>query len=208
MKDTLVFVSAPDQCSYLPDRVVQMRYEMAPGMTAADYMGRLKAGWRRFGPIMFRNECPSCRMCQSLRVPVETFRPSTSQRRVWATNVAHVDVRIGQPASSPDKLDLFHRFQRHGHQTKGWSADPGHDLRLFTNNPFPTEEWTYHVGERLVGVGYVDVLPEGLSAIYFFHDPQEAKRSLGTFNVLKTIEVARERRFAHRYFEDYVPGCR
>ena len=119
-----------------------------------------------------------------------------------------MDVRIGQPASSPDKLDLFHRFHRHGHQTKGWSADPGHDLRLFTTNPFPTEEWTYYVGERLVGVGYVDVLPEGLSAIYFFHDPHDAKRILGTFNVLKTMEIARERRFPHVYLGYYVEGCR
>ena len=208
MKDTLVFLSARDQCSYLPDRVVQMRYEMAPGLTAPGYMERLKDGWRRFGPIMFRNECPSCRMCRSLRVPVDTFRPSTSQRRVWGANVGQVDVRFAEPSPSPEKLDLFRRFHRHGHETKGWPVDPGHDLRLFTTNPFPTEEWTYYMKDRLVGVGYVDVLPEGLSAIYFFHDPHEARRSLGTFNVLKTIDVARERRLPHVYLGYYVDGCR
>jgi leucyl-tRNA---protein transferase len=208
MEPTFVVLSAPDECSYLPNERAQMRYELAPHLTPDVYMTRLREGWRRFGPIVFRNECPTCRKCQSLRVPVNSFRPSTSQRRVWARNVDDLQVRVGTPMSSPEKLALFHRFHRHGHQTKGWPTDPGHDLRLFINNPFPTEEWSYYVGERLVGVGYVDVLPEGLSAIYFFHEPDEAKRSLGTFNLLKTIEVARERRLPHVYLGYYVQGCR
>jgi arginine-tRNA-protein transferase len=208
MEQTLVFLSAPDDCSYLPRQRAQLRYEFAPHLTPTDYMTRLREGWRRFGPILFRNECPTCRKCQSLRVPVDTFRPSVSQRRAWSKNRGEVEVRIGIPSSSPQKLDLFQRFHRHGHQTKGWSADPGHDLRLFTNNPFPTEEWSYYIGERLVAVGYVDALPEGLSAIYFFHDPDEGKRSLGTFNVLTMIDAARERGLPHVYLGYYVEGCR
>ena len=208
MERSLVFVSAAERCAYLPDRQAQMRYEMAPDLTAAEYMTRLNEGWRRFGAIMFRNDCPACSMCRSLRVPVDTFRPSASQRRVWTNSVDDVEVTIDTPASSPEKLDLFRRFHHHGHQTKGWPADPGHDLRMFTRNPFPTEEWTYHVAGRLVAVGYVDVLPEALSAIYFFHDPAEGRRSLGTFNVLKTIDVARQRGLAHVYLGYWVDGCR
>jgi arginyl-tRNA--protein-N-Asp/Glu arginylyltransferase len=48
--------------------------------------------------------------------------------------------------------------------------------------PFPTEEWTYYVGHRLIAVAYVDALPEALSAIYCYYDPTEAARSPGTFN--------------------------
>ena len=185
-----------------------MRYELAPQVTPADYMVQLKDGWRRFGSILFRNECPDCQQCQSLRVPVETFVPSASQRRVWRRNVGDVVVRVATPCSTPDKLALFYRFHRHGHETKGWAGEPGHDLRLFTNNPFPTEEWTYYIEERLVGVGYIDVLPEGLSAIYFFHDPAMGSRSLGTLNILKTIAAARERGLSHVYLGYYVEGCR
>ena len=69
----------------------------------------------------------------------------------------------------------------------------GQDLSLFTVNPFRTEEWTFSLNERLVAVGYVDALPDALSAIYFFHDPQDAQRSLGTFNILAIIDAARRR---------------
>jgi arginine-tRNA-protein transferase len=205
---TVVFLSPPDQCSYLPDQVAQLQYELALDLTAAEYMTRLKAGWRRFGPVMFRHQCPACQKCESLRVPVDSFEPSTSQRRVWKRNVEQIELRIAAPVSSQERLDLFRRFHDFGHRTKGWPADPGHDLRFFTNNPFPTEEWSYFVGDRLVGVGYMDVLPEGLSAIYFFHDPEEGRRSLGTFNVLNAIDQARRRRLPHVYLGYYVEGCR
>jgi len=201
-------LSAPETCPYLPDRINQMRYEIALDLTAATYMTRLDAGWRRFGPVMFRHECPSCRRCQSMRIPVETFALSGSQRRVWRKNVQAVERRIVAPAASPGKLALFRRFHRHGHATKGWPSDAGHDLSLFTVNPFRTEEWNYYVDEALVAVGYVDTLAHGLSAIYFFHEPDEAHRSLGTFNILAMIGEARRRGLPYVYLGYYVRGCR
>jgi leucyl-tRNA---protein transferase len=204
----LVFLSAPAPCSYLPDRVAQLRYELTPGLTAAEYMERLLEGWRRFGPVIFRNECPSCRMCQSLRVPVATFQPSESQRRAWKKNDGAIRIEIGAPSDAPEKLALLARFHEHGSSTKGWPGREHPDVRLFVANPFATEEWSYFAGDRLVGVGYVDVLPGGLSAIYFFHDPDEGRRSLGTFNVLKILETARQRRLPYVYLGYYVDGCR
>ena len=60
----------------------------------------------------------------------------------------------------------------------------------------------------MVGVGYVDVLPEGMSAIYFYYDPVERDRSLGTFNVLSVLRAAADRGLPHVYLGYYVEGCR
>ena len=70
MSGNLTFTSPPSPCDYLPDRVQQLRYEVAPWLRPAGYMERMHDGWRRFGYVVFRPECPSCRMCQSLRVPL------------------------------------------------------------------------------------------------------------------------------------------
>ena len=75
------------------------------------------------------------------------------------------------------------------------------------DNPFPTQEWCYFLDGRLVGVGYVDDLPQGLSAIYFFYDPAHRNRSLGTWNVLNVIDVAAARGIPHVYLGYYVAGC-
>ena len=205
--EPLTFLAPPSPCEYLSDRLSQLRYEFAPEITREEYMERLRTGWRRFGPAIFRPECPSCQMCQSLRVPVATFTPTESQRRAWRRNEGEIRIEVGEPSWSREKLDLWRRFHRHGTETKGWPIE-NHDLSLFIDNPFPTEEWSYYLGERLIGVGYVDALPEGLSAIYFFWNPEEGRRSLGTFNILAMIEAAKERGLPHVYLGYFVEGCR
>jgi arginine-tRNA-protein transferase len=203
------FLEPASRCEYLPDRLWQLRYEIAPAMTRTDYSARMNAGWRRFGPILFRPECPECRMCQSLRVPVETFRPAEGQRRAWRKNAGDLELRVGDPVITDAKQALLDRFRQHGHETKGWPpAGEQVGMELFVRNPFSTEEWTYWLGDRLLAAGYVDVLPDGLSAIYFFWEPGEARRSLGTYNILRMIAEARARGLRHVYLGYHVQGCR
>jgi arginine-tRNA-protein transferase len=206
--EPVTFIAPPSPCHYLPGRSSQLQYEFQPAITPGDYMERLKEGWRRFGPFIFRPVCSSCRMCQPLRVPVGSFHPTRSQRRAWKRNAADVRIRIGTPSITPEREELFEKFHQYGHETKGWPEKGAERLDLFLLNPFPTEEWTYSIGERLVAVGYVDALPGGLSAIYFYWDPAEAHRSLGTFNILSMIASARERGLPHVYLGYYVDGCR
>jgi arginine-tRNA-protein transferase len=208
MASALTFLAPVSACEYLPDRRWQLRYEFMPQISRDEYMHRLQGGWRRFGPIVFRPECPACRMCRSLRVPVASFRASESQRRAWKRNTGEVTIRVDTPSISDEKAELFVRFHAHGHEVKGWPPDTEERLDLFVTNPFATEEWSYYVRDRLIGVGYVDVLPEGLSAIYFYWDPAERQRSPGTFNILAMIAAARDRGLPHVYLGYYVEGCR
>jgi arginine-tRNA-protein transferase len=208
MDSAAFFLTTASECEYLHDRTWQFRYELVQHLRPADYMQRLQQGWRRFGYAMFRPDCPSCRMCQPLRVPVSTFRASLSQRRAWKRNQGEVAVRVGAPGISRDRLDLWARFHRHGHETKGWPAEAGEDPGMLLENPFRTEEWTYYIGNRLIAVAYVDALPAALSAIYCYYDPTEKARSLGTFNILSLLASARERGLPHVYLGYYVAGCR
>lgn len=206
MKTVLSFVSSPSRCEYLHDRTWQLQYQIVATLTADEYQTHLNGGWRRFGHSMFRPACPSCRMCQSLRVPVATFRADRSQRRAWQAN-QDLRLDVGEPSRSAAKEALRARFQTFQHVHKGWPEESADYDEMFVDNPFPTEEWRYWLGDRLVGVGYVDRVPEGLSAIYFYYDPDERQRSLGTFNILSVLSSARERGLPYVYLGYYVEGC-
>jgi arginine-tRNA-protein transferase len=180
-------------------------------MTAAEYMQRMRQGWRRFGHAVFRPQCRACRACQPIRVTVDAFCPDRSQRRAQKGNEGIVAVRIGEPCTTRAKLALYDRFHAFQSDTKGWPVHPAKDAHEYTNsfvtNPFRTEEWCYYLADRLIAVGYVDDLPEGLSAIYFFYDPRERHRSLGTWNVCNIIDAARERGRPHVYLGYFVEKC-
>ena len=212
MQSLFCFQSPPGPCGYLPDQTWQLEYEHFVTISPAEYMDRMRAGWRRFGHSLFHNRCPSCTRCRSLRVLVDQFRPNRAQRRCWTLNAESVQVRIGQPSVSHAKLRLYDRFHAFQTENKGWPMHPAKDtasfVESFAHNPFPTQEWCYFLNNQLVGVGYVDDLPGGLSAIYFFYDPDVRRRSLGTFNVLRIIESAKWRGISHVYLGYFVAGCR
>jgi arginine-tRNA-protein transferase len=211
MKSFCHFVAPPSPCGYLPDQDWRLEYEMVASATPADYMQYMLRGWRRFGDTFFRPRCAGCSACRSLRVLVDRFRPDRSQRRCRKANEETVELRIGRPGVTRAKLSLYDRYHAFQAQTKGWPLHPAKDAgsyaRSFVENPFPTQEWCYYLGERLIAVGYVDDLPGGLSAIYFFYDPDERERSLGTWNVLSLIERARARRLPHVYVGYYIAEC-
>jgi arginine-tRNA-protein transferase len=211
MESLIRFTAPPSRCGYLPDRNWALEYEHVASASAAEYMRRMREGWRRFGHTLFRPQCPACTACRSLRVVVERFRPDRSQRRARQANEGDVELRIGEPRVTRSRLALYDRYHAFQSDLKGWPLHPAKDpdsyAESFVYNPFPVEEWCYSLGRDLVGVGYVDVLPEGLSAIYYYYEPALRERSLGTWNVLRLIEEARRRGLPHVYLGYFVAGC-
>jgi leucyl-tRNA---protein transferase len=205
------YVTEPTTCGYLPDQFWRLEFEHVVSLTPAEYMERLLQGWRRFGFALFRPRCRSCSACQSLRVVSNRFRPDRSQRRALKVNEGEIELRIGPPLVTRTRLELYDRYHAFQAETKDWPDHPAKDpeeyARSFVDNPFPTEEWCYFEGEKLVGVGYVDCLPLGMSAIYFFYDPDVRHRSLGTYNVLKIVEETQRRSIPYLYLGYYVAGC-
>lgn len=210
METSLRIVTPPGPCGYLPDQIWQFQNEFVASMTAAEYFDRMRQGWRRFGHFLFRPRCPFCSACRSLRVDAAKFRANRSQRRNRRLNERSVRLSIGQPAVTPEKLDLYDRYHAFQAAHKGWPDQPPKDAGDYESsyvvNPFATEEWCYTAEGRLVGVTYVDHLPGGLSAIYFFADPEQRQRGLGVWNVLSVIERARALGLPHVYLGYYVAG--
>jgi arginine-tRNA-protein transferase len=205
------FVTAASACGYLPDQVWRLEYDIARTLSAAEYAERMQHGWRRFGHALFRPRCRACSACRSLRVDVARFRPDRSQRRNRKLNEGALTIRVGPPAVTRAKLRLYDRFHAFQSEAKGWPLHAPKDAdsyeSSFVDNPFPVQEWCYYRGDQLVGVGYVDVLPVGLSAIYFFYEPDERQRGLGVWNVLRLIQYAARCGMPHLYLGYYVAGC-
>jgi arginine-tRNA-protein transferase len=211
MESLFRYIATPSRCGYLPDRLWSLEYELMSAITPAEYGQRMLQGWRRFGAMLFRPQCTECTACRPIRVCVDRFRPNRSQRRAWKANEGQIELRVGRPSVTRAKLNLYDRYHAFQAEAKGWPQHPARDAAgyasSFVENPFATQEWCYYQGQELVGVGYVDDLPAGLSGIYFFYEPELRLRSLGTWNVLKLIETSAARKRPYLYLGYYVAGC-
>lgn len=206
------FIGEPSRCAYLPDRDASLEYRLLLGVTPEELDHLLARGWRRFGPAYFRPACMGCRECVPLRVPVDRFRASTSQRRVWAKG-RRFRLEVGTPFVDGERLELYNRWHAERADRRGWNhdeIDPGQYMHQFAYPHSCIREFALRDTEgddRLVLVAIVDETPTALSAVYAFHDPEYRKYSLGTLSILRQIEKARETAKDWVYLGYRVLGC-
>jgi leucyl-tRNA---protein transferase len=181
-------------CSYIPGLDSTLEYRYSIGIQADVYYGMLRRGWRRFGYTFFRPVCIGCSKCKSLRVCISKFKATKSQRRSVKKN-KDIQVIVRTPSMTAQHLILYDKYHRDMHKRRGWplqSHDQDEYFESFVAGAGDfAREFLYFKARKLVGVGLVDILPEGLSSVYFFHDPEWRKQSPGTFSVITEIDFAR-----------------
>ena len=166
-------------------------------------------GWRKFGPVLFRPICQDCHACRSLRIPTTDFQPSRSQRRALISN-ASLTVRFDSPSVDPVRLALYNRYHDAKERQHGWpEAEKSVEDYTFSflQSPVPLVEISVWEGETLLAVVIAEVTPNTVSGIYHYYETREEKRSLGTFALLQTVELARLLKKPWAYFGYYVADC-
>jgi arginine-tRNA-protein transferase len=140
-----------------------------------------------------------------VRVPVEQFTPNRSQRRCLRRNA---DLQLTRQYTLEDEhFALYRRYLLARHPFGGMDADDAAAFREFLGSSWGvTEFWSFREAGVLRMVAVVDRLPQGLSAVYTFFDPELPQRGLGTYAVLRQIEEARRESLAHLYLGYWVQG--
>ncbi len=211
-------IEKPHPCAYLAGERASLEVRVMLDVTELEVDSLLEKGWRRFGPIYFRPACASCTECVSLRVLAEQFAPSKSQRRA-ARACSRLRRVVGKPRIDEARLALYAKWHAGRESARGWESNEQsrerYSLEFAFPHPCAREAAFYDDGAlgddgrpgRLVGIGLFDVTPRALSAAFFFHDPDYARLSLGTANVLSLIEDARQSGRPHVYLGYRVEGC-
>lgn len=197
-------------CPYLPGQVARMPlYRQLRHLTLDESDRRFANSERRVGTCLYRTACPTCHACEGLRVPVATFRPSKSQRRVRARWEGHGRVEIGPPAFDDAHLALFNK---HKQQRGLTDDDEGMDavgyVGWLVSSCMLTVEMRYFYDDVLVGVGVLDLGRRSASSVYFYFDPDRADLSPGVYSALEEIDFCRRTGREHLYLGLYVADCR
>ena len=193
-------------CSYLPGKVARERAFRADRMAGDAYHALMDRGFRRSGDVFYAMDCPDCRRCVPLRVPVATFAPSRSQRRALRKN-ADVTMTVRAPSCSEETFAHYRRYLAHQHPGSAPDADYASFRDGLYAEVVDTAEAVYAVGDRVVAISLLDVCAQSVSAVYHFYEPDCARRSLGVFSALMEIEWARQLGVPHYYLGYWVEGA-
>jgi len=198
--------SGSHDCGYLAGRIAREEAYFAWNLPGDVYHDLMNRNFRRSGPIVYRPRCADCDRCRQIRVPVDEFRPTRSQRRCRRRN-QDVELLPQRPTLTREKIDLYSRYLSHQHPAGEPPSDEGSLDTFLYSTCVDTIEIEYRAGGRLLGVSIVDRCEESLSSVYHFFEPAAARRSLGTFSILAEIELCRRDAVPYYYLGYWVEGC-
>jgi arginine-tRNA-protein transferase len=127
-----------------------------------------------------------------VRIAVERFADTRSTRR---TRNANRDLcgDLGAARATPEQFAVFSAYQRVRHGDSEMASMTYGDYRAMVEDSAVRTriaEFRDAAGS-LVAASLIDLLDDGISAVYSFYDPRQAKRSLGTWSILWLIEECR-----------------
>lgn len=208
-----LYLSLPHACGYLPDRQATSLF-VDPGnkTTAQHYSLFLRSGFRRSGRLIYRPHCQSCSECISVRIPVSDFVARRGQKRILKRN-SDIEVVERPPYFSDEHFQLYRRYQRSRHTDGSMDHEDADAYEDFlVNSPVDTRFFEFRNSGspdkgKLLALAVTDVVDDGLSAVYTFFDPGEARRGLGVFAILWQIQQTTHMNLPYLYLGYWIKDC-
>lgn len=202
------FVTAPQPCPYLQGRVERKLFTALSGNDAEILNDTLShQGFRRSQNVLYRPACAECAACMSVRIKVQDFKFTRSQRRILNRN-SNLTRHANAPWATEDQYDLFSRYLAARHGDGGMAdMDIFEFAAMVEETPIRTRVLEFHDEDNtLTAACLTDVINDGLSLVYSFFRPDLPKQSLGRYVILDHIRLAQETGLAYVYLGYWVPG--
>ncbi len=162
----------------------------------------LASGYRRNGNCLYSMHCRDCSACVPIRLHPKNMQFNRNQRRVLKKN-RDIKVEFAPLQASEENVQLCEKFLRVRYPQKN-NGGRNYYQGFFLNKITQGMELRFRLKGKLVGTAIVDVGQNWMNAVYFYFDPDEASRSLGTFNILTMIETCLNLDISYLYLGYYI----
>ncbi len=206
------YVTTPYKCGYLPKKLAQSLIASPQHLIDANiYNGLISQGFRRSGKFAYRPHCENCRACIAVRLVLSEFAPTRSQKRAYKQH-SNLTTQVLPLHFNQQHYALYESYQslRHQDETAGESSatskDDAEQYRQFLcqSNVESLMIEFKDANNQVKIVSVVDIVNDGVSAVYTFYDATETKASYGTYSIMWLAEWAKNLNLPYLYLGYWI----
>ena len=205
------YVTTPYSCGYLPNKLAQSLIASPQHLIDANvYNGLITQGFRRSGKFAYRPHCENCRECVAVRLVLNKFNPKRYQKRAYKQH-EHLTAYLKPVAFHQSHFELYISYQALRHtepaiSNKTPQTDEAEQYRQFlcqSNIESLMIEFR-DVSNVLKIVSVVDIVQDGVSAVYTFYNATDTKCSYGTFAIMWLSQWAKSLHLPYLYLGYWI----
>ena len=195
-------------CSYI-DKMDAQSLVVTPykSINQSIFQDLIEKGFRRSGQYIYKPSCKSCTACIPIRLPVQKFLFSKTQKRIYKKH-GYFKVREAPLAFIQKHFDLYLKYQNKRHSfinNEQNNLDDYNDFLIKSNVKSKLIE--FWDGDLLKIVSIVDIVSDGISAVYTFYDPDDEKVSYGTYSIIWLINWCKAQQLEYLYLGYWIGEC-
>jgi len=208
LKKIQFYVTAPYACGYLPKQFAQSLIATPQHLVNThQYSSLIQQGFRRSGKFVYRPHCENCNACIPVRLAVADFEASRSQKRAYKQH-QKLDASVSTLFFDEAHFKLYKAYQiaRHEGSEQEETVEQYRNFLLQSNVDSLFISFTLNGVLKIVSV--VDIVEDGVSAVYTFYDTADTKVSYGTYSIMWLTEWCKHLKLPYLYLGYWIKNSR
>ena len=201
------YLTNTEPCPYLTNRDEKKIFLIMDDINKSnEYEHLIKSGFRRSHNILYNQVCADCNLCKSIRINVNNFKLSKSNKRVLNKNKNLFTKKLSDNPSK-EQFTLFKKYLEFKHNDSEMNEMDFQDYcKMFVSKGINTKVYEYFYKGELVGCVISDFLEGSISMVYSFYSELFLKNSFGKYIILDHFRLAKDFDMDYVYLGYWVEG--
>jgi arginine-tRNA-protein transferase len=205
LKDVQFYITTKYSCGYINGQdaqsIVATPYK---NINSKNFNSLISKGFRRSGQYIYKPNCKNCSACIPIRLLASDFIASRSQKRV-KKYLDKLTVRVLPLVFDEEHYELYVHYQNKRHRNNNKNENDIADYNDFLiKSNVNSKLVEFRLNNKLKIVTIIDIVNDGISAVYTFYDCSNEKLSLGTISIIWLLDLCKKQSLSFLYLGYWI----
>jgi len=205
LKEVQFYVTTNYSCGYIKGQeaqsIVATPYK---NVNSKNFKSLISQGFRRSGQYVYKPNCKNCSACIPIRLLASNFIASRSQKRL-KKYLNKLSVELLPLNFNEEHYNLYVNYQNKRHRNNDKSEDDVADYNDFLiNSNVNSKLVEFRLNDQLKMITIIDIIDDGISAVYTFYDCSDQKLSLGTMSIIWLLGLCKKENLPFLYLGYWI----